>query len=141
MQARAHPVAFLRRRRDGDGRRQSEPADAAERVGNHLRLDRELTRVGDVRVERAAADGIDERLAPVRRRLLDRDRVGVRDALGHAIDARLDALAGDRAPDEDDLAAGARDHPAAGRGPLDRQRRRAPGRDHRAMLRALGGRP
>ena len=51
------PPATARRER----RRQREAADPRERVGDDLRLDLELARIGDVRVEAAAAQRIGER--------------------------------------------------------------------------------
>jgi hypothetical protein len=41
-------------------------ADARERVGNHLALDRQLTRVCDMAKEIPAAQRVGERLSPVR---------------------------------------------------------------------------
>ena len=86
----------------------------------------ELARVGDVRVQAAAAQRIGEAArgdpATARR---PSTVVGVRDALADPLDARAHALAGNRAGDEHDLAVGARDHPAAGGRLLDRRAERS----------------
>ena len=58
VQPRAHSIAFFGRRHDADGSRQLEMTDPGERVGNHLRLQLELARIGDVRVQAAAAQRI-----------------------------------------------------------------------------------
>ena len=74
--------------------------------------------------------GSRERVAAIRRRLLDVDRRRVRDALADRSIRGLHALAGNRAGDEDDLPVGARDHPAAGGGSLDDEREHVAWRRH-----------
>ena len=65
VQPRAHPVALFRRCRHDDRRRQIDATDPPECIRNHVGLERELPRIRDVRIERAPADEIDERLAPI----------------------------------------------------------------------------
>ena len=122
VEAGAHPVALLGRTGHGQRRRQLEAADAPERVGDHLRLERELARVGDVAVEAAAAQRIGKRIAPIRGRLVDRQRLRIDDALADPLDACLHALAGNRVGHQHDLAGDARDHPPARGWLLDRDR-------------------
>ena len=81
----AHAVPVLGRCHDPHRRRQLEPADARERVGDHLTLDLELTGIRDVTEQAAAAERIGKRFAAIRRRFVDRQCLGIRDALAHAV--------------------------------------------------------
>ena len=113
VQPRAHSVAFGTRRRDGDRRGQRDPADSRQRVGDHLPLDLELARIGNVRIQATTAERIGDRIAAVGRWVGDGDDPREHDAFARSFDTRDDGLAGDRARHEDDLSVVARDHPAA----------------------------
>ena len=89
-----------------------------------------LARVGDVRVEGAAAQRIGERRTPVGRRLIDRRRLRVRHTPGDAFDTCGHLLAWNGPADEHDLPVHARDHPAAGRRLLDAQANNLSSLDH-----------
>ena len=104
--------------------------DARERVGDHQRLELELTRIGHVRKQAAAAQRIAGRFPPIRRRLLDRHRLCVGGAFRDALDSCGDTLARDCAADQDDLAVGSCDHPPAGGGFFDHQRHDLAGFEH-----------
>ena len=121
VQPRAHPIPFFRRWRDLNGSGQGDPADASEGVGDHKRLQFELTRIDDVRVQTAAAEESASRAA-IARRLLDIDRRCVGHALRHALDLRAHPFARNRAGDQHHQAVRARNHPAARRGFVDRER-------------------
>src|SRR5205823_5017315 len=97
VQPRAHAVPLFGRSGHAQGVRELEASDARERVGDDRALDVELTWIGNVRVDAPAAPWIAGGGAPVRRRLIHADGLGVRDALRHALDARAHALAGNRA--------------------------------------------
>jgi hypothetical protein len=66
MEPCPHPVALFRRAGDVDRMLDRILAQAGERVADHVRLDRELAAVGDVRVERAAAERVAAGLTPIR---------------------------------------------------------------------------
>src|SRR5207247_7390530 len=97
-------------------------------------FDLELTRIRDVAEQIAAAVRIGERLAAIRGRLLDRERLREGDAFPDPLDSRAHALAGNRAGDEHDLTLDARDHPAAGGRFVDREREGLAGRQHESTL-------
>ncbi len=90
MKARAHPIAGGRMPR-GDRARQpaaSKRPIRANASDDDERLDLELPFVGDVRVETAPAQRIGEHHAAIGGGLVDRHRVGIRDPLADALDAR-----------------------------------------------------
>ena len=96
--------------------------EASEGVADDVGLDRELALVGDVRVERRAAQRDRQPAGPAIGRRLDHlARDGVSHALLRALDPRVDPLARNRAAHEHDLPEMARDHPPAGGRLLDRQ--------------------
>src|SRR5688572_5561405 len=128
MQPGAHPVARLRRADDLRDARERHPSDPSERVLNDLSLEVQLSRIGDVGVDVAAASPVAGQRPPIRRRRDDLDGFGVGQALCRSLDAGSNALARDRAPDEDDLSMMPRQHAAAGRRLLDVER------DDRARL-------
>jgi len=105
-------------------------SDARERIGNHLTLDGELSRVRDVPPHTAAAQRIGKRLAPIRRRVVYLDGVGKGDAFSDPFDPRAHVLAGYRARDEHDLPVRASDHTAAGGGLLNGERDDLAGAQH-----------
>ena len=119
VKAGAHSVSLLGRRGHADGRRQHEPPDMTERVGDDLTLDVELPRVVDVRVEASAAKRIGGHRPPIRRRIDHIDRIGVDNALADALDARGHLLSGDRSANQHDLSVEAGDHPATRSGFLN----------------------
>ena len=103
VQARAHAVAVAGRARHGNRRRQGDPADARQAVGDDVALDGELAGVVDVRVEIAAARGIGGGCRRSGDGSSTDTRVGERHALGDPLDARGDLLAGNGAADQHDL--------------------------------------
>ena len=65
VEPRPHPIPLLRRRRDRYGGWQFHASDARECVDDHERLDLDLPRIRDVRVEAAAAEQINGSRSPV----------------------------------------------------------------------------
>ena len=55
VQPRAHPITLFGRRRDLDRGVERQLRDARERVGDHVALELQLPRIGDVGVQTAAA--------------------------------------------------------------------------------------
>ena len=121
VQARAHPVAGLGRRRDRRRLRQLDASDAAEGVPNDLRLQGELPWVRDVGQRPAPAGGGDVDGAPIRRRAHHVESAGENRAAARPFNRRAYLLAGNGPRDEDHAPLPARDHPAADRRPLDGQ--------------------
>src|SRR5204862_4563756 len=109
---------------------QFETADAAERIGDDERLDVELARIRNVRVHAPSAKRIAGHLATIDGSHLHGRRGGVSDASADPLDAPGYSLARDGAADQNDLAVDARDHAAASRGFLDRERQELAGCDH-----------
>src|SRR5262249_31717822 len=95
--------------------------DARECVPDDVGLEAELSRITDVRIERPAAERIDGRGSPIRRRLDHFLRHGVRQPLFGFFHERAHAFTGNRAAYEHDLPVVPRDHPPARRGFVDRQ--------------------
>ena len=133
VQPRPHPVALFRRRRDVRQHRQRNPADARERVLDDLRLELQLSRVGDVREHVAAAAPV-HRGPPIPGGGDHLGGLGERDALPRALDARPHALAGDGVGHEHDLPVVPRQHPAASRRLLDVEGDDRAWRDHSKVM-------
>src|SRR5688500_19300421 len=88
--------------------------DAGEGIADDLRLEGELPRVIDVRVQTAATEGIPLRSAPVGRWFEHANRLGESDAFLGARDNRRHTLAGNRPGEQQHLSLVPRDHPSAG---------------------------
>ncbi len=130
MQTRPHPIGALRRWGNLNRRVDRDVTETLKRVANHVGLERELARIRDVGIDAAAAQWIGERLAPIERGLDDLGHGRKCQTTFHAFDTREDALAWDRAGDEDDLAVVPGDHATASRRLLHRQLDRLPDAQH-----------
>ena len=119
MKSRLHPVPGFRRRRDMNGSGDRDVADPRKGIGDDLRLQHDLTRIGDMGVDTSSAERIRAGIPAVRRWLVDLNGGRERQALLHAIDAHGGALARNRPGNQEDLAVVPRDHAAASRRLLD----------------------
>jgi hypothetical protein len=122
MEPGAHAIAVRRRTLDRDLGDRRQAADSCQRVPYDSALDRELSRVGDVREHIAAAAPIADIADAVRRRLDHASSTRPRRAALRLLDVCFDDFAGDGAAHQQDCAVVAGDHPSAGGGLLDRDR-------------------
>jgi hypothetical protein len=123
VQPGTHAVARLRRRQHRHLALERKPAYARERVGDDLALQGELALVRDVREHVPPARGIGARFPAVFGCVFDLRHLCVDDPAAHLLHARAHAFAWNRPRDEHDLPLVPRNHPAAGGGLLDGERK------------------
>ena len=120
VQAGSHAIAGFRR--SGDGwRGDLDASEPREGVTHYFGFQGALTLVADVRVQAAAAGGIDGGLTAIAGWRYDLHGIGKRELPLDPPDARSHPLAGYRALYEDDLPLVACEHPASRRGLLNRE--------------------